>query len=78
MVGWQNQTQKGLNHHGHALILACSLPSFCRKNMFVIGCDSLSSLDFFSYCYRKSLSMQLIESFICSVPGCVFIVSVLL
>lgn len=36
--------------------------------MFVIGCDSLSRLVFFFFfhCYRKSLPMQLIESFICS------------
>lgn len=50
MVGQQNQTQKELNCHSDALILACSLPSFCRKkNMFVIGCDSSSSLDFFFF-----------------------------
>lgn len=34
--------------HSRALILACSLPSFAGKNMFVIVCDSLGSLDFFS------------------------------
>lgn len=44
--------------------------------MFAIGCDSLSSLDFFfPHYYRKSLSMQLIESFICSLPGYIFFVS---
>ena len=40
VVDWQSQIQKGLNCHSRALILACSLPSFCRKKYV---CDCLTA-----------------------------------